>query len=140
MSFKSVLETIGKDALKVLHIGETIAVVASPVISAQFGPGIGSLVQSTAIDVMTAEQAANAAGQNASGAAKAAGVVQSLGQSLPGLEKDFGLTIPQDKQAAYVQMVYNLVQMFQPVGQVAALAPVAPLVAPTPVAPVPAPK
>src|SRR6185312_2447702 len=118
MSFVSVLETIGKDALKVLHIGEAAAIIAAPVISAQFGPGIGAAVANTVMDVLTAEQAANAA-------QKAAAVVQSLAGNLPTIEKDFGLTVPADKQAAYVQLVYNLTQLFQPV-------------APAPPAPAPA--
>ncbi|HWF66552.1 MAG TPA: hypothetical protein VN670_04575 [Acidobacteriaceae bacterium] len=125
MSFVSVLETIGKDALKVLHIGEAAAIIAAPVISAQFGPGIGAAVANTVMDVLTAEQAANAAQMTMAGPQKAAAVVQSLAGNLPTIEKDFGLTVPADKQAAYVQLVYNLTQLFQPV-------------APAPPAPAPA--
>lgn len=106
--FKSILEKVGEVSLKVLHIGETAAVVASPIISATFGPAIGALVSNTAQDVLVAEQAANAAGMQKAGAQKAQAVVQSLASSLPGIEKDFGITVPQEKQSDFVQAIFNL--------------------------------
>ena len=115
MSFKSVLDHVGQIALQVLHFGEVAAVIASPVISAQFGPGIGAAVQNGVISVMNMEQAAKAAGKDKEGAAKLAAVEQSVVAGLPALEAQFGLTVPQDKQAAYAQLLYNLTTMFAPV-------------------------
>lgn len=122
-SFKSVLEHVGSIALKILHIGETAAIIAQPIINQQFGAGIGAVVSSTVNDVLTAEQVAKAAGMQSAGPQKAAAVVQSLAQSLPALEKDFGITVPKDKQDAYVQAVYNLTQLFAPLAT-ATVAPV----------------
>lgn len=128
MSFKSVLDHVGQIALTVLHFGEVAAVIASPVISAQFGPGIGAAVQNGVISVMNMEQAANAAGQGKAGAQKLAAVEQSVIAGLPALEQQFGLTVPQDKQAAYAQLLYNLTTMFAPVAPAAAVLTVPPAI------------
>lgn len=122
MSFLSVLDHVGQVALKVLHFGEVAAVVASPVISATFGPGIGAAVQNGVITVMNMEQAAKAAGADKNGVAKLAAVEQSVVADLPALEAQFGLTVPQDKQAAYAQLLYNLTTMFAPIAQPAVVA------------------
>jgi hypothetical protein len=117
MSLKSVLDHVGQIAIQVLHFGEVAAVIASPVISAQFGPGIGAAVQSGVVRIMQAEQAAKAAGKDKAGAEKLASVEQSLIADLPAIESEFQLTVPQEKQAAYAQLLYNLTTMFEPVAK-----------------------
>lgn len=117
MSFLSVLDHVGQVALKVLHFGEVAAVIASPVISATFGPGIGAAVEDGVVSVMNLEQAAKAAGKDKEGVAKLAALEQSVIAGLPALEARFGLTVPQEKQAAYAQLLYNLTTMFAPVAQ-----------------------
>jgi hypothetical protein len=117
MSFKSVLDHVGQIALEVLHIGETAIVLASPVIDAEFGPGIGAAVENGVISVMKMEQGAKAAGKDKAGAEKLAAVEQSVVAGLPALEAQFHLTVPQEKQAAYAQLLYNLTTMFEPVAK-----------------------
>ena len=113
MSFLSVLEKIGQEALKILTIGERVAVIASPLIDA-YAPGISGLFNGVLTDTLTAQQLALQSAQAAApGPERQKAVIDSLQKSLPMFEQTTGLKLVSGKEQAFAQAVYDISLMFQ---------------------------
>jgi hypothetical protein len=109
MSFKSFLETVGKDFKKgldaILPYAETVGEAAV----AAYAPALGPLFNQTVNAVVTAEQAAAAVGkQTGSGVSKLAAVVGLIGPLIEQGLKDAGKSASATDVANYVNSVVTI--------------------------------
>lgn len=94
MSFKSILSDVGTFLKKVFDGAAKVAAAAEPIIDLAF-PGISTLYNATVTEIITAENAAIAAGQqNGTGAQKLAMVVAAVTPSFNAYAAANGLPIP----------------------------------------------
>jgi hypothetical protein len=104
--FVSFLEAAGKDFEKFLNVVLPYASTAGEVAVAAFAPSLGPLFNSTVSAVVTAEQAAAAAGkQTGSGASKLASVVTLMGPLISQGLKDAGKASDDTAVQGYVNSV-----------------------------------
>lgn len=79
MSVKTFLSTVGKDFKRFLTVVMPWAETAGEVAVADFAPALGPMFNATVSAVVTAEQAAAAAGTQSTGTAKLSAVVNLMG-------------------------------------------------------------
>ncbi|MGO9073262.1 MAG: hypothetical protein ACLPLR_08735 [Terriglobales bacterium] len=108
MSFKSFLQTVGRDFKKGLDFILPWAEGAGEVAVSIFAPALGPLFNQTVSAVVTAEQAAVAAGQEKGGAQKLIAVTTLMGPLIKQALQDAGK--PNDDAAvqAYINAIVQI--------------------------------
>ncbi len=108
MSFKSFLQTVGRDFKKGLDLILPWAEGAGEVAVSIFAPALGPLFNQTVAAVITAEQAAVAAGQQKGGVAKLAAVVTFMGPLIKQALIDAGKPGDDAAVEAYINAIVQI--------------------------------
>jgi hypothetical protein len=109
MSFKSFLDTVGKDFKKGLDFVLPYAETAGEIAVSIFAPSLGTLFNQTVNAVVTAEQAAAAVGkQTGTGAQKLASVVQLMGPLIAQGLADAGKANDDAAVQAYITAIVTI--------------------------------
>ena len=108
MSFVSFLKAVGHDFKKGLDYILPIAETAGEVAVSMFAPSLGALFNQTVGAVVTAEQAAVAAGQAGSGVQKLAAVVALMGPLIKTALTDAGKAADDAAVQNYINSIVTI--------------------------------